>query len=49
MIAGDDWIENLTISPTSENRQTKVKSTFATNKVQPVIPYQYHHKALPEH
>lgn len=49
MTPGSNWIENLTISPTLTNLQHKAKSSFSTNKNQPIMPHHYHHKALPKH
>ncbi|WP_159820631.1 hypothetical protein [Colwellia sp. 20A7] len=49
MTSGNDWIENLTISPIQSNKQKNAKRVYTTIQEQQVIPYQYHHKSLPKH
>lgn len=48
MTAGNDWIENLTISPTASNPSKIAKRLLMQNQPQPVIN-QYYQKALPKH
>jgi hypothetical protein len=49
MTSGNDWIENLTISPIQSNVQKNGKRVFTTIQDQQAIPYRYHHKSLPKH
>lgn len=49
MTSGNDWIENLTISPIQSNKQKNAKRVYTTIQEQQAIPYQYHHKSLPKH
>lgn len=49
MISGNDWIENLTISPTPSNSQKAAKNLFMKYQNQRLEIYQYYHKALPKH
>ena len=48
MAAGNNWIENLTISPTPSNSSKVAKDLLIQNQQQPVLN-QYYQKALPEH
>ena len=49
MTQGNDWIENLTISPTPSNSQKSAKRSLTTNQNQQLMIYQYYQKALPKH
>ena len=49
MTSGNDWIENLTISPTSSNSPKEAKNSFELESDQPVVLNYYHHKTLPKH
>ena len=49
MTTGNDWIENLAISPIPSNSAKGVESLLMTNQNQRPINYQYYKKALPKH
>ena len=54
MIAGNNWVENLAISPTPDNSVAtnaikNAKSSNLLNQNQPVVFYQYYQKDLPKH
>jgi len=49
MTQGNNWIENLAISPTPTNSEKMAKKRVITNKNQRPVIYQYYHKALPKH
>ncbi|MCW9081489.1 MAG: hypothetical protein OQK09_08240, partial [Colwellia sp.] len=54
MIVGDDWLENLTISPTVQakqiNKQAKTSDNlFGEINMQRPISERYYHKTLPNH
>ncbi len=53
MTAGDNWIENLNISPTKINIEPmqRTKQQIETHKTYPTVQYQppYFHKELPKH
>jgi len=48
MTQGDDWIENLNISPTPSNSKKSAKSLLKTYQNQQPLSYQYYQKALPK-
>jgi len=49
MTQGNNWIENLSISPNPSNAAKAVKKPVKTNKNQRPVIYQYYQKALPKH
>ena len=49
MTSGNDWIENITISPISSNAPKKAKNSFKPAANQQAVFHYYHHKALPKH
>ncbi len=49
MTQGNNWIENLSISPVPSNEQRNAKRTFKINPNQQPTMYHYHHKELPKH
>jgi hypothetical protein len=49
MIPGENWLENLTISPTPSNSQKRANNILLIKEYQLPKTYLYYHKTLPKH